>query len=179
MASEILNNLATTGFAALESTTLPGVDYSGLMSILLGIIVVAIIFAVISYIYSAITLMKIAKRLGTEPAWLAWVPIGNLYLTSKMAGMHWWPILMIIPYVLFLILGSVFSVFLNLPAITILLNLLANGVQLVLGIFVMIWYWKICEARNRPGWWVLLGLIPLFGWIWLFILLGILAWGKD
>jgi len=46
-------------------------------------------------------------------------------------------------------------------------------------IFNMIWWWKICERRGKPGWWTLIVLIPIIGWIWGLVMIGILAWGKD
>lgn len=49
------------------------------------VLVIAIIIAVIiAYFLSAISLMKLAQRDGIEEAWLAWVPIGNLYIIGKL-----------------------------------------------------------------------------------------------
>lgn len=109
------------------------------------------------YAYFAFTLMKTAQRLNVDNAWLAWIPIGNLVLLANMAKMHWWPVLLIliawIP-----IIGWI------------------GGI--VLMVYGLIWVWKVCEARKRPGWWSLLVLIPFIGGIWAFIMWGILAWGK-
>lgn len=52
------------------------------------------------YIYSAITLMFIAKKTGTSNAWMAWVPFLNLYLMCKAAGKSGiWIILLLLPVV--------------------------------------------------------------------------------
>lgn len=126
--------------------------------ILMTAFLVGVLFAIlVVYVYTSLTLMIVAQRLRKGPAWLAWIPIGNLYLMSKMAKMHWWPILLFlgvfIPYIGFL-------------------------ASIVLSVFGFIWVWKICEARKRPGWWALLLLIPIFNIVWGFIIWGILAWSK-
>lgn len=130
----------------------------GIVAFLLGFALVGLVIFAAVYVFMSLALMAVAKKLKTEPAWLAWVPIGNLYLMSKMAKMHWWPILLLIGYVI--------------PYINIITNI-------ALMVFMIIWQWKVCEARKRPGWWAVLQLIPVVGWIWAFIMWGILAWGKD
>jgi hypothetical protein len=49
-----------------------------------GLIVFAV-FAVIMYVYSALAFSAIAKKVGEEPAWYAWVPLLNLWLLAKIA----------------------------------------------------------------------------------------------
>jgi hypothetical protein len=118
---------------------------------LIAFLVIYLIVIIAVYIYMGLALMKVAQRTKTENAWLAWVPIGNVYLMSKIAKMPWWPMLLfIIPIV-------------NIVAI----------------VFIFIWTWKICEARNRPGWWSLVTIVPVIGGIWSLIMWGILAWGKK
>lgn len=52
------------------------------------------------YVYAAITLMFIAKKTGTSNAWMAWIPILNLYLMCKAAGKSGlWIILLCLPFV--------------------------------------------------------------------------------
>ncbi len=52
------------------------------------------------YIYLAITLMFIAKKTATSNAWMAWVPLLNLYLMCKAAGKSGiWIILLLLPVV--------------------------------------------------------------------------------
>ena len=129
----------------------------GLYGLIAGFVVAFSIIAIAVYIYSALAFMKIAKRTNTEPAWLAWIPIANLYLFSKIAKMHWWPILLII---------GMFIPFVNFIA------------PIVLMVFVYIWMWRIFEAVGRPGWWPLLSLIPIVGPVIFLVLLGVAAWGK-
>ena len=52
------------------------------------------------YIWGSLCLQIIANKLETEYAWLAWVPIVNLYIICKMAGQPgWWFFLFFIPVV--------------------------------------------------------------------------------
>ncbi len=45
------------------------------------------------------------------------------------------------------------------------------GINVIVSVW---WFWKISQRRSRPGWWALLYLIPLIG----FIFLSLLVW-KD
>ena len=52
------------------------------------------------YAWLALTLYFIATKTDTRNAWLAWIPIANLYLMCKVAGRSgWWTILFFIPLV--------------------------------------------------------------------------------
>jgi hypothetical protein len=125
---------------------------------LIAIIIFILLLLLAVYVYSSLTLMIVAQKTGTEHAWLAWVPIGNLYLTSKIAGMHWWPLLLLLAFPI-PFLGSIASI-----AYT---------------VFSIIWLWKISEARGREGWWAILTLVPMVGGLWSPIMWGILAWGEE
>lgn len=104
------------------------------------------------YIYLSWALMVIAQKTSTPNAWLAWIPIGNLYLMTQIAGVPWWTML----------------VFLLSPIPILNLGILA----------VSIWWWlKIAEKRGMPGWYgvlTALAFLPLVP----FIFIGIIAWGK-
>lgn len=122
-----------------------------------GFFMMLVVIGIASYVYLALTMMLTAQRLKVKNAWLAWIPIANLVLLSKMAKMHWWPVLLLIAFFI--------------P----LLNIIA---MITLAVFAFIWQWKILERRKLPGWWCLLQLIPIVGWVWRYIMWGILAWGK-
>ena len=52
------------------------------------------------YVWVALCLHIIANKTKTPNAWLAWIPIANLYLMCKVAGRPgWWTILFFIPLV--------------------------------------------------------------------------------
>jgi len=141
---------------------------SQFLGAILGIIIGIMVISLLLYIYSSLAIMAIAKRTDTPNPWLAWIPYANLYLVAEIAQNPWWPILLVlVPAIAgFLQGGIIISIISALSMITFV-------------IFNIIWWWRICEKRNKPGWWVLIGLIPILGWIWGLILIGILAWGKD
>ncbi len=57
-------------------------------------------FGLIFYIYVSYCLMKIAKKLNVDNAWLAWIPIVNLWTLVPCSGKEWWwIILLFIPLV--------------------------------------------------------------------------------
>jgi hypothetical protein len=121
-------------------------------------VVVGAIIGIAFYVYSSLAYMAIAKKLNVENPWLAWVPVANIYLMAKMADMPTWPIFLLIGFVI-----PVLNVFF----------------ALALGVFSIIWIWKIFEKVGRPGWWVLISLIPFVGAVIFLVLLGIAAWGKQ
>jgi hypothetical protein len=67
------------------------------------------------YVYIAYTMMILAQRLHHQKdAWMAWVPLANLYLMTKMGGQPWWwafgiiitPInLFVVPFLWFTVAG--------------------------------------------------------------------------
>ena len=122
-------------------------------------LIVFLLILVGIYVYISFAYMAIAKKASAEHAGIVWIPvIGPALLSARIAKMHWWPI--------FLPLG-VFIPFLNIICITLLV------------VFFFIWTWKTFEAIEKPGWWVLLSLIPIVGNIIFLVLLGIAAWSKK
>jgi hypothetical protein len=72
--------------------------------------IVVISWLVMSFIWNAICLKRIAKKSRTEPSWLAWVPIGQLYLTFKLARTSgWYMPFVCVPYIGFLYLMAVWT----------------------------------------------------------------------
>ncbi len=60
----------------------------------------SIALTIVAYIYFALCLQTIANKTNTENAWLAWIPIANIYLMTQIAGRPgWWLLLMFIPLV--------------------------------------------------------------------------------
>jgi hypothetical protein len=145
-----MNNLLT-GLITSEE----GMAFGIFMMIMFFVILVCIGL----YIYTSLALMAIAKKTKTEPAWLAWIPIANLVLLSRIAKMHWWPILLTIPAFIFLGTGFVFLV-IGQNVIGIILIVMYGLVLIPLAVYSTIWYWKMFEAVNRPGWWSLTSIVP-------------------
>ena len=123
----------------------------GALGFLAALIIPLIIIGIAVYIYAAIVLMTIAQKTKTENAWLAWIPIANIYLMTQVGEVSgWWTLLVlaaIIP-----ILGSF----------------------VVMAMIVYLW-WKIAERLDKPGWYGILMLIPVVN----LVIMGMLAWGKD
>ena len=110
------------------------------------------------YVYTSVVYMRLAQKMGVAHAWLAWIPIANLYLISKMAEMHWWPMLLIL-------LGIV-------P----LFGVLA---LIALVVYLFLWHCRIFERINRPTWWALPLIMPGIGRIVFLVLLGLAVWPKP
>ena len=110
-----------------------------------------IVIGLVVYVYMALVLMTIAKKTKTKNAWLAWIQIANIYLMTQVGGISgWWTALLaagLIP-----IVGSI--------------------VLVVLSVYL---WWKIAEARHRPGWWGILMILPVVN----LVLMGVLAWGNT
>jgi len=123
--------------------------FAGLALVGFVMIVALVVFAIF-YVYMALALMAIAKKTKTPNGWLAWIPIANIYLMTKIGKVPAWT----------------------------MLGLLALFLPFVGGIVIMAlnvyWWWKIAEARDRAGWLGLLMLVPVAN----VIIPGYLAWSK-
>ena len=60
--------------------------FAALMSIYLIIFMVALIFWIVEYVFFAIGLYTIAKRMGRNYPWLAFIPFARKYLHRELAG---------------------------------------------------------------------------------------------
>jgi len=100
------------------------------------LVIMFILFLV--YIYSSICLQFIAKKTNTSPSWLAWIPAGNIFLMCKIGGVNYWWML----------------------ALLLLFGPLIISMAVSFGFFGFVWY-KIAQARNKPGWVGILAVIPI------------------
>jgi len=70
------------------------------LAMMAGFWMMYLFLMLIFYVYSALCLMLIAKKVKEENAWWAWVPILNIILMLNIAKKPvWWIILMLIPLV--------------------------------------------------------------------------------
>ncbi len=127
---------------------------------LIAAFAIIILFLIIAlYVYSSFAFMAIARRVKCEYSpGIAWIPlVGPALISSSIAKMHWWPVLLLlgalIPFV-----GLVFMI--------------------VFIVYSTIWMWKTFESLRRPGWWAIFALIPGLNIVY-YVLLGIAAWGKE
>ncbi|MBI2448851.1 hypothetical protein HYV49_00990 [Candidatus Pacearchaeota archaeon] len=146
----------------LQSIPLDLADFAaldGLVGFILAFFVFFIILGIAIYIYTSFAYMSIARKTKTEPAGIAWIPlIGPSLIASKIAKMHWWPILLLIGF---------WIPFLNFVLF------------ITFTVFYFIWMWKTFEAVGKPGWWILFSLIPFAGQIIFLVLLGVAAWSNS
>ena len=62
--------------------------------------VVYSVIAVVIYLFIAYCMQAIAKDLNIRRPWLAWIPVVNVYLWSRIIGKGlWWTILWFVPLV--------------------------------------------------------------------------------
>ena len=111
-----------------------------------------VVLAIVVYVFVALALMTIAQKRKVENAWLAWIPIANIYLMTQIAGVPaWWTALVLLPIV---------------PMI---------GSLAMMAAFAYLW-WLICEKLGKPGWWgIVIAVVPLVN----LVFLGALVWGKK
>ena len=124
----------------------------GALSALTGtLLIISVIGFIAVYIYCAIAMMAIAKKTNTNKAWMAWIPIANLYLVTQIAEENgWWTLMVFASFIPFI--GSL--------------------AMLVVGIWLL---WKVAERVDYPGWTSLLMLVPIVN----LIVLGLWAWAKK
>jgi hypothetical protein len=154
-----------------------GIDLGPKLIISLIFFLILLLILLLLYIYISSAFSSIANKKDFSHPGVAWIPIiGPLIISSNLASMHWWPILLLI----FVPFKLVPPIFLPFPIIiTMILGYLGFAALLTLTIFSFIWMWKTFNAVNRPGWWVLFNLIPILGNIIFLIVLGVAAWGNK
>lgn len=71
-----------------------------LISLMLGLGIFMIFIGLALYVYGALAMMTIAKKLGYDKPWLAWIPIANMFLLPILAEKEWpWGFILLIPLV--------------------------------------------------------------------------------
>ena len=59
-----------------------------------------VVLCLAGYVYMALALQTIATKTSTENAWLAWIPIANIFLMLNVAKKPlWWFVLFLVPIV--------------------------------------------------------------------------------
>ncbi len=146
-----------------------------LLTAFFALLIFFFVVAILAWVYVSIAFMAIAKRTRTQGGGLAWIPlVGKPIVAAKIARKSAWPVLL-------LVAGTIIANASSFLGEDIALYFLLGGaaMNLVSGIFFLTWHWSMYEQVGRPGWWVLLTLIPMFGIIIYPILLGVAAWGTP
>ncbi len=124
---------------------------SSIITVIETMILAFIIIFTALDIYVGFVLKALAKKTNTPKAWMGFIPITNVYLMAKIAGLSGWYTtslgLALIPYV---------------------------GGPITIATFAYIWI-NIAKKTGRPGWWGIMILVPIIN----LILIGIMAWGKE
>ena len=153
LASEALNDAL--------SEALGGV-VGAVVAVMLAVLAVLFLLMVGIYIYGSCAYMSIAKKAKDDQPWLAWIPIvGKPLLTARIAKMPWWPLLFLLGYFFY--------------AVPFIGPVIGYASLITFTVFFMIWRWKTYEKIGHPGWYSLLFLVPLVGYVFL----GIVAWSKE
>ena len=62
---------------------------AGAMGLFAGGILLMVLISIAAYVYFALVWSSIAKKLGYEKHWLAWIPVANMFLYPILAGKKW------------------------------------------------------------------------------------------
>jgi hypothetical protein len=109
------------------------------LGLMLFIIMLLFGLAIGVYVYVSLAHVAIAKKSKHKNPGLAWIPlVGPLLISSQIAKMHWWPLLLLPLTVLFI--GFPF---------------IALGVSILFAVFSTIWEFKMFEVVKKPGWWAI------------------------
>ncbi len=69
-----------------------------IFALIAGMVVLAVILSIALYVYYAFVWMTIAKKLKYKKAWLAWIPVANLFLIPILAKKDWvWGFMFLVP----------------------------------------------------------------------------------
>jgi len=129
-------------------------DTAAFMAGLIALAGVIIFACLLFYVYSAVCLQIIAKKTDRHPAWMAWIPIANLFLMCKIGKLDYkWLLLLLVLFVP--LIGPFFG-----PLCALFWTAFA-------------WY-KIALARGKEGWIGAITVIPAVG----FFTMGYLAFSK-
>lgn len=144
-----------------------GFGLGAIIALAAGLIFFFVIIGIVLHILMALGLYKMAQNRGIENAWLAWIPVANLYIVGKLIGslsIGSWEV----PSVeLFLPIGGVASVILGqIPVIGGLISLAFA----VLVLFALYKLFKMYRPQSATLWLILSILLFFMGPIFLFIM---------
>jgi hypothetical protein len=114
----------------------------------LFMMIFVLIFAVVAYVIQALLLGRIFAKAGV-PAWKAWVPVYNSWVTLELGGQQgFWAVLAFVPVV-----NIVSVVFMYIAMYHIGLKLGKEGAFVLLAIFLpIVWYiWLAVDSSTWKG----------------------------
>jgi hypothetical protein len=64
------------------------------------VLIFLVLFCLVLVVWPGLCISRIAEKTGTEPRWIAWVPVASMYLVCKIGGKSgWWVLACFIPYI--------------------------------------------------------------------------------
>lgn len=73
---------------------------TGFLAFLAAFAMVAIVIFLAVYVYMAFAWMTIARKLGYDKPWIAWIPLVNFFLLPILAKKEWaWGFILLVPIV--------------------------------------------------------------------------------
>lgn len=128
------------------------------LALIAGLGVLAMALPLVGYLFFAVMLFLIARKTATSPAWLAFIPIANLFLMILIAGKPIWWLALII--VLPILAGAMTP----LSAIDPTGGILALALSALFGLGSAAVYLFVClgiaSARGKSALWGILTFIP-------------------
>lgn len=101
-----------------------------------------------TYVSMSLAIYKIAKIQNQNKPWIAWIPIGNIYMLIKITKS---PMLFIIPPVILFFTAGFNN--LILLVVTVVLTIAMVGTTLYM-------YKKLCNRYDSPFWPIVVGMVP-------------------
>lgn len=134
-------------------------DYgTGYIGLLLAYSFVIFLFAIASYVLTALFLMKIFQKAGVQGAWRAWVPVYNMMVFFKLGDLSPWLVLYGLGGALLLSwigIGVLFSIALGVLSVIaawrVGLKLQKDAVWVVLYVFLSV-VWLGINAFDKSRW---------------------------
>ena len=74
--------VAQTDIVPTQDAQLDMNGFASIMALMGAFLLIIPLLFLALYIYTSLALMGIARKLNSPNAWLAWLPIGNLFLIS-------------------------------------------------------------------------------------------------
>ncbi|WWU63904.1 hypothetical protein QJR26_12830 [Clostridium baratii] len=112
------------------------------VAIFSGILLLITVCTIINYIITSLALYNVAKAEGDDKPWLAWIPIGNAYMTIKLGKGN---MLFIIPFVLAMIFTG----------------MIRNISIVIYTVYSIYMYKNICDRYNASFLPILIGSLSL------------------
>jgi hypothetical protein len=165
------------------------------------ILIVALIFAIGSYVVNGIAIFLLGRKAGISWAWVAWIPGAQNFVIAKMARWKAWalfPILTLVGVVVSMTAQMIFigivqfmsksavSPLMPHPAmptstviVMMIIMFLIESVVMLVAVFTMIQEGQVLERFGYSYAWIMWNFLPLIGTIVFFVILLRIAFRKE